>query len=110
MGLELAPSGSVVGPSNRRVLREAARIVEWTYVVVLLFALTQGPVLSIWLRSTQPGQVDPNQAIAVTYLAVQIPAIALLTRRGLRWSDRRVFLTSLYTVMAWFILSPICSP
>ena len=55
---------------------------EWTYAVVLVGALTQGPVVSLWNRQTQSGILaSPTLAVEVTLLAVQMPAIALLARR-----------------------------
>ena len=54
---------------------------EYAYVVVLLFALTQGPVLSIWFASSL---VTPDGALSaqlLTFIAVQIPALILLGYR-----------------------------
>ena len=54
---------------------------EYAYVVVLLFALTQGPVLSMWFASSleTPGGEVPAQLL--TFIAVQIPALVLLGYR-----------------------------
>ena len=58
---------------------------EWAYAVVLVGALTQGPVVSLWNRQTQDGILaSPTVAAEVTYLAVQLPAVALLARRARR--------------------------
>ncbi len=54
---------------------------ERGYAVFLLAALTQGPVLSLWWRTTQAGQASGDFAIASTYTAIQIPAVFLLGRR-----------------------------
>jgi len=35
---------------------------EYAYVVVLLFALTQGPVLSMWFASSIDGQTNSESA------------------------------------------------
>ena len=55
---------------------------EYTYVVILLGTLTQGPVNKIWEGS---GQVDPR-AIEITkfatYILIQAPAVFMLARRG----------------------------
>ena len=54
---------------------------EYAYVVVLLFALTQGPVLSMWFASslvTPEGTASPQM---LTFIAVQIPALILLGYR-----------------------------
>jgi O-antigen ligase len=54
---------------------------EYTYVVVLLFALTQGPVLSMWFASSTQGQTNAVSAQLLTFIAVQIPALILLGYR-----------------------------
>ena len=54
---------------------------EYGYVVVLLFVLTQGPVLSMWFASslvTPEGTASPQM---LTFIAVQIPALILLGYR-----------------------------
>ena len=55
---------------------------EYTYVVVLLFALTQGPVLSMWFASSTQGPTDAVSAQLFTFIAVQIPALIFLGYRG----------------------------
>ncbi len=54
---------------------------EYAYVVVLLFALTQGPVLSMWFASSTQGQTNAVSAQLLTFVAVQIPALILLGYR-----------------------------
>ena len=54
---------------------------EYAYVVVLLFALTQGPVLSIWFASSIDAQTNAVSAQLMTFIAVQIPALVLLGYR-----------------------------
>ena len=54
---------------------------EYAYVVVLLFALTQGPVLSMWLASSLVAPEGATSAQLLTFLAVQIPALILLGYR-----------------------------
>ena len=55
---------------------------EYTYVVVLLFALTQGPVLSMWFASSTQGPTNGVSAQLFTFIAVQIPALIFLGYRG----------------------------
>ena len=55
---------------------------EYTYVVVLLFALTQGPVLSLWFASSTQGPTNAVSAQLFTFIAVQIPALIFLGYRG----------------------------
>ena len=54
---------------------------EYAYVVVLLFALTQGPVLSIWFASSLEAPSGAASAQMLTFIAVQIPALILLGYR-----------------------------
>ena len=54
---------------------------EYAYVVVLLFALTQGPVLSIWFASSLVTPDGAASAQLLTFIAVQIPALILLGYR-----------------------------
>jgi O-antigen ligase len=54
---------------------------EYGYVVVLLFALTQGPVLSIWFASSLVAPDGAASAQLLTFMAVQIPALFLLGYR-----------------------------
>ena len=58
------------------------RLCEYTYVVVLLFALTQGPVLSLWFASSTQGPTNAVSAQLFTFIAVQIPALIFLGYRG----------------------------
>ena len=54
---------------------------EYAYVVVLLFALTQGPVLSLWFASSLVAPEEEASAQLLTFVAVQIPALILLGYR-----------------------------
>ena len=54
---------------------------EYAYVVVLLFALTQGPVLSMWFASSLVTLDGAASAQLLTFIAVQIPALILLGYR-----------------------------
>jgi O-antigen ligase len=56
---------------------------EYAYVVVLLFALTQGPVLTLWFASSVEIPTNPLSAQLLTYLSVQVPALVLLGYRRL---------------------------
>jgi O-antigen ligase len=53
-------------------------LIEDVYAVVVLFALTQGPVLFLWLRGAATYGINVQTTIFATYLAVQIPALFLL--------------------------------
>ena len=62
-------------------INKIIRWCEYAYVVVLLFALTQGPVLSMWLASSLVAPEGATSAQLLTFLAVQIPALILLGYR-----------------------------
>ena len=87
----------------------APHVIEAAYAVVLLAALTQGPVLSLWLRAAQQGQPAPDTAVVATYLAMQMPAVALLVRRGLPISVDRRLLAALGAFVGWTLLSTVWS-
>ena len=87
----------------------APHVIEAAYAVVLLAALTQGPVLSLWLRAAQQGQPAPDTAVVATYLALQMPAVALLVRRGLPISVDRRLLAALGAFVGWTLLSTVWS-
>ena len=54
---------------------------EYAYVVVLLFALTQGPVLSMWFASSLQWPSGVLSAQVLTFIALQLPALLLLGYR-----------------------------
>ena len=70
-------------------IRSIIRWTEYAYAATLLFFLTQGPVLSIWLASEQ---VNGRPALAsqlATYFVVQIPALVLVSRQKFTLRDVR---------------------
>lgn len=54
------------------------RFSEDLYVVVLLFALTQGPVLSIWFRGAATYGINVDTAVFASYVGIQMPGVLLL--------------------------------
>lgn len=54
---------------------------ELLYAAALVCVLTQGPVLSLWIRRTQAGQGAIETAVEATYVLAELPAIVLLSRR-----------------------------
>lgn len=80
---------------------------EYLYVVVLLGLLTQGPVLKLWETS---GQVDSNIIDVTkfaTYLIVQIPALMLLSHRGIPSSLLKGPVGVLLVFCSWMLLSTV---
>lgn len=80
---------------------------EYTYVVILLGTLTQGPVNKIWEGS---GQVDPR-AIEITkfatYILIQAPAVFMLVRRGISKNLLKGPIGVLLLFVGWMLFSTI---
>ena len=92
--------------TSRSVDRRAwCQRIEDGYVVVLLFALTQGPVLSLWFHHTGFDLETPATAIRITYLMVQLPALVLLGRRFGPLRSLPTPATALACLAAWMFLS-----
>ncbi len=78
---------------------------EYTYVVILLGTLTQGPVNKIWEGS---GQVDPRSIEVTkfaTYILVQAPAFFLLARRRISKEFLKGPIGLLLFFVSWMLLS-----
>ena len=67
--------------SSAQLLRAA----EFSYAVVVLFALTQGPIYRLWSNSALEIDRLPNPSVPhaylATFVALQLPAMALWIRR-----------------------------
>jgi O-antigen ligase len=59
------------------------KVSENVYAVLLLFALTQGPVLSIWFRGAATYGINVDTAVFASYVGIQIPGVLILTRMRL---------------------------
>lgn len=68
----------------RQATERYGRFWEHAYAVVLLFTLTQGPVYKIWRTAEFYTPIPIMPTWQATFLCVQIPALMLLARRGLR--------------------------
>ena len=68
----------------REVTERYGRYGEYAYVVILIFMLTQGPVYKIWRTAEFYTPIPITPTWQATFLFVQIPALMLLARRGLR--------------------------
>ena len=80
---------------------------EYAYVVVLLFALTQGPVLSMWFASSLVTPEGAASAQLLTFIAVQIPALILLGYRRVPRSSLIGPVGSLGLFCGWMWLSTL---
>jgi len=78
---------------------------EHLYAIGLIFTLTQGPVYKVWRTAEFYTPVPINPTWQATFLAVQIPALMLLARRG----TKREFSTGPFVILAallmWMMLS-----
>ena len=70
-------------------IRSIFRWTEYAYAATLLFFLTQGPVLSMWLASEQENGRPALASQLATYFVVQIPALVLVSRQNFTLRDVR---------------------
>lgn len=81
---------------------------EYAYVVVVLSALTIGPVYSLWKAAMISLPIQPiDSPILATFIGIQIPAIFLL---GKRWSfsgDVRKLIVWLAALVGFLMLTAI---
>lgn len=86
-------------PSVLDVLKRSIKWIEYAYVVVLLTALTQGPVFKLWLASAQVSKTPIFETYRLTFIGVQIPALILL---GYRVKSSRLHMISV-ALLAGFV-------
>ena len=78
---------------------------EYVYAITLVFTLTQGPVYKIWRTAEFYTPVPINPTWQATFMAVQIPALMLLARRGLRREFVWGPFIPLAGLLTWMLLS-----
>jgi O-antigen ligase len=89
------------------VLKRSTKWIEYAYVVVLITALTQGPVFKLWLASAQVSATPIFETYRLTFIAVQIPALMLLGYR-IRISRLRLRpVILLACFVSWMLLSTL---
>ena len=86
---------------------------EFAYATLALFALTQGPVLRMWSQSAELTGELPNPSIPhaqfSTYVAIQLPALALVAHRiGAQWFRERAN-QALVVFVSWLGLTVLWS-
>lgn len=94
---------------TRGITARLLRTVEIAYAVTTLFLLTQGPVLRLWRPSEKLLESLPNPSVAhahfATFVAVQLPAVALFARRiDVGWLRDRGN-QALFALLCWLGLS-----
>lgn len=81
------------------------RLIEYPYAVVLVLTLTQGPVYKIWRTAEFYTPVPIAPTWQATFLAVQVPALMLLARRGLHRDFRLGPFLPLVGFLVWMMMS-----
>ena len=87
--------------------RTILRWTEYAYAALLIFVLTQGPVLSMWFASEQE---NARQALApqlATYFVFQIPALVLVSRQKFTMRDARGPLGLLAIFCVWLVATTL---
>jgi O-antigen ligase len=85
--------------------KSALRWVEYVYATTLLFLLTQGPVLRLWRTAELYTSVPIAPTVQATFIAVQIPALMMLSRRGLSREMFRGPIALLVALTTWMLMS-----
>ena len=85
--------------------KSALRWVEYVYAAALLFLLTQGPVLRLWRTAELYTSVPIAPTVQATFIAVQIPALMIFSRRGLSREMFRGPITVLLALAMWMLAS-----
>lgn len=96
-------------PSVSDVAKKSTQWMEYVYVVVLLTALTQGPVFKLWLASAQTAGIPIFETYRFTFIAFQIPALILLGYRIKFSRDHMISVTLLAAFVSWMWLSTLWS-
>ncbi|MHB1130182.1 MAG: O-antigen ligase family protein [Ilumatobacteraceae bacterium] len=94
-------------PSVVDMLKRSTKWIEYAYVVVLLTALTQGPVFKLWFASAKVSETPIFETYRLTFIAVQIPALMLL---GYRIKSSRLHMVSVVLLagfVSWMWLSTL---
>ena len=87
-------------------VRTLVRWCEYGYVVVLLFALTQGPVFTLWFASSvNVIGSSMNQVHVATFAALQLPALFLLGYRRLPRTSMVGPIGVLAAFCGWMVLT-----
>lgn len=81
------------------------RQAEFPYAVAMIFTLTQGPVYKIWRTAEFYTPVPITPTWQATFIAVQIPALMLVAKRGLNRDLRTGPLLPLVGFLAWMVAS-----
>lgn len=68
-------------PNVVDLLKRSGKWIEYAYVIVLVSALTQGPVFRIWWASAKVSETSLSETHRFTFIAIQVPALILIGYR-----------------------------
>ena len=80
---------------------------EYGYAGLLVFTLTQGPVLSLWYASEQQGLSPAIGPHLATYFLIQIPALLAVSRKRFTIRDLKGPMGVLAIFCLWLISSTV---
>ena len=80
---------------------------EYGYAGLLIFTLTQGPVLSLWYASEQQGLSPAIGPHLATYFLIQIPALLAVSRKRFTNRDLKGPMGVLAIFCLWLIASTV---
>ena len=80
---------------------------EYGYAGLLIFTLTQGPVLSLWYASEQQGLSPAIGPHLATYFLIQIPALLAVSRKRFTIRDLKGPMGVLAIFCLWLIASTV---
>lgn len=88
-------------------IRTIFRWTEYAYAALLVFLLTQGPVLSLWYASEQVNALPVIAPKFATYLLIQIPALLFVSRQKFTLRDARGPLGLLAIFCVWLVATTL---
>ncbi len=91
--------------ASSSAIKSQIQIIEFLYVVFLIFALTQGPVFRLWRSAELYTSVPITPTIQATFFVVQLPALLILARRGIARYHLRGPLVLLIGLVSWMMAS-----
>ncbi|MEO8162542.1 MAG: O-antigen ligase family protein [Ilumatobacteraceae bacterium] len=94
-------------PNVLALLKRSTKWIEYAYVIVLVSALTQGPVFKVWWASAKASEVSISETFRLTFIAVQIPALILIGYRIQTSRMRTVPVVLMASFVTWMWLSTL---
>ncbi len=102
-----ADADAASGPTAANTARSVLQLADYGYAVILLCALTAGPVTYVWTNRITDEPAALAAAVDWTFVLLQLPAVALASRRLQPRPDRALW--ALSALVGWLVLSLIWS-